>query len=160
MKQPTGRYKIWEKIKHRQPRPERGLWYWQPGSLKGLDASTLTEKESLQKRKQMQKNNQHNKVDWKQDNKPIKTQTGSRKPPEKINFWQERGDCLSSFLKTTRYWNYYSPRIPAFYRQLGHGLPTCRPYAGRGYLCVSRKEMSSVIQGKMVLITRFPASID
>jgi hypothetical protein len=51
-----------------------------------LDAITSTEKENLQKRKQMQRMTKTIRQTEEQDNKPIKTQTGSRKPPEKVNF--------------------------------------------------------------------------
>jgi hypothetical protein len=47
--------------------------------------STSTEKANLQKRKTNVKKHTTRQTET-QDNKPIKTQTGSRKPPEKINF--------------------------------------------------------------------------
>jgi hypothetical protein len=47
----VGLYKSQDKTIHRQPRPEKGLWYQQPGSLKGLDASTSTEKRKFAKKK-------------------------------------------------------------------------------------------------------------
>jgi hypothetical protein len=50
-----------------------------------LDAITSTKKENLQKIKLMLKMTKTVRQTEEQDNKPIKTQTGSRKPPEKIN---------------------------------------------------------------------------
>jgi hypothetical protein len=47
--------------------------------------STSTEKTNLQKRKTNVKKHTTRKTKT-QDNKPTKTQIGSRKPPEKINF--------------------------------------------------------------------------
>jgi hypothetical protein len=47
--------------------------------------STSTEKTNLQKRKTNVKKHTTRKTET-QDYKPIQTQTGSRNPPEKINF--------------------------------------------------------------------------
>jgi hypothetical protein len=88
-----------------------------------------------------------------------RTQTGSRKPPEKINFWQgKRGLPLQPPGHSTRYWNHYRTRISARCRRLGRGSPAGRATAGRGYLCVSRKKNSSVSQRGLVWITRLSAS--
>jgi hypothetical protein len=48
--------------------------------------STSTEKTILQKKRKTNVKKHTTRQTETQDNKPIKTQTGSRKPPEKINF--------------------------------------------------------------------------